>query len=119
MSESTVKKEIMAQICSTYLHESADVETIVASDYFTYFETKYGHNKEELKDTFVHIETLLASCGSNVSAPQSCVVESDPRDVHEFYVAPRHLGFTAAHSVKGSSKLVHIMDVVDGFLRKP
>ena len=119
ISEAAVKKKILAQIQSSYLHECSDIEATGATDFCTFFDNKYGHKKDELKCKFVHLESLLAGGGFNLSAPQNIVVDSDPHDVPEFLVAPWQLGFTSAHSVKGGSKLVHIMDIIDGFLAKP
>ena len=72
--DAAVKKKILAQTNSGYLRDCSDVEATVATDFCTFFENKYGH-KEELKGKFVHIESVLAGCGINLSAPQSMVVD--------------------------------------------
>ena len=73
--DAAVEKKILAQINSGYLHDCSDVEATKATDFCTLFENKYGHKKDELKGKFVHIESVLAGCGINLSAPQTMVVE--------------------------------------------
>ena len=86
--DAALKKKILAQINSGYLHDCSDVEATRVTDFCTFFENKYGHKKDELKGKFVHIESVMAGCGINLSAPQTMVVDSDPHDVPEFFLAP-------------------------------
>ena len=49
----------------------------------------------------------------------AAMVLADPDDIPEFNVAPWMIGLTQEDSIKGKSKLVHTMDVVQGFLKQP
>ena len=45
-------------------------------------------------------------------------MEQDPEDIPDFTVAPWQIGCSAGHSIKGKSKLVNTLDIVDQFLQK-
>ena len=120
LSETEVKQRINAQILKIYLGPSQDIDEPSSNDFCTYFETTYGAKKDTLKAKFLNIEDTI--CRATAWVQQHVVdfvAPSIPDDVPEFYVAPWQLGFTENHSVKGKSKLVHILDIVKGFLRRP
>jgi len=64
-------------------------------------------------------EELKDATGWNPAPPQAVQVLADPDDIPEFNVAPWMIGLTQEDSIKGKSKLVHTMDVVQGFLKQP
>ena len=109
-----------------HIHEkylgSGDIELQDGISFCSYFDLHYGTNtgKAILKDKLQRIEnTMRNGLGWTLREPIGMVMPSDPDDEPEFYVAPWQLGLSAAHGVKGESKLVHVVDIVDGFLKKP
>lgn len=120
VTEAKVKGWISNYITKTYLGDSQDVENPASIDFCAYFVKTYDSRKDLLKGKFTKIESDI--CRLTGWAPPGRVArvpDADPDDIPEFYAAPWQLGFTEAHSVKGKSKLIHILDIVDGFLKKP
>ena len=114
----SVEDQIRGHINEKYLR-SKDIENPDSIDFCAYFEQTYGNKQDELKAKFLHIESFLCTDGWTPQAHITTVVDADPDDMPEFWAAPWQLGFTEAHSVKGKSKLVNILDVVSEFLKKP
>jgi hypothetical protein len=98
---------------------SKDIEITDSIDFCKYFEENYGTKEKELKAKFEKIESDLCQDGWIPPAVITHAVFANPDDIPEFMVAPWQLGLTEAHSVKGKSKLINILDTVDGFLKKP
>ena len=113
----SVEDQIRGHINEKYLR-SKDIENPDSIDFCAYFEQTYGNKQDELKAKFLHIESFLCTDGWTPQAHITTVVDADPDDMPEFWAAPWQLGFTEAHSVKGKSKLVNILDVVSEFLKK-
>ena len=114
----SIEMKIIDHIHTKYLGNK-DIEITDSVDFCEYFERNYSQKPDDLKAMFQKIETDLCSLGWNPKPAITHVVGADPDDVPSFLVAPWQLGLTEAHSVKGKSKLVNIMDTVDGFLKKP
>ena len=114
----SIESKIIDHIHTKYLGNK-DIEITDSVDFCEYFERNYSQKPDDLKAMFQKIETDLCSLGWNPKPAITHVVGADPDDVPSFLVAPWQLGLTEAHSVKGKSKLVNIMDTVDGFLKKP
>ena len=115
-----LKGRLMETLNKNYMG-SSDLEKCDSVDFCSYFEKNYGgdEGKARLKDMFLKLERDMRVLGW--APPETIVIQAapDPDDVPEFWVTPWLLGLTSDHSVKGQSKLVHIMDIVDGFLRRP
>ena len=116
----SVEDQIRGHINEKYLR-SKDIENPDSIDFCAYFEENYGtiDQKGALKAKFLNIEMWLRQDGWNPQGFITQVVAEDPDDIPEFWAAPWQLGFTEAHSVKGKSKLVNILDVVNEFLKRP
>ena len=115
-----LKNRILESVKQKYLG-SPDVEKDDSVDFCSYFVSNYGseEGKARLKDMFLKLVDDMKFVGWAPPDAIVNVVAPDPDDVPEFWVSPWQLGFTSEHSVKGPSKLVHIIDIVDGFLRRP
>ena len=114
-----LKKQIVGHIQQTYCGDTSDIEGQAGTDFCTYFVQTYSDKKDTLKAKFRKIEEDIRL--ALVWTPADCVdrvVEADPDDMPEFWVAPWQIGFTDGHSVKGMSKLVHILDIIEGFLSR-
>ena len=114
----SAEDRVKQHINEKYLR-SKDIENPDSIDFCAYFEQEYGNKLDELKAKFQKIEEFLRHEGWNPPEHIVTVVSEDPDDMPEFWAAPWQLGLTEAHSVKGKSKLVNILDVVSEFLKKP
>ena len=118
LSKLPVEDQIKDHIHKTYL-KSSDIEAPESIDLCAYFVKNYGDKHQDLKFKFLKIEADLRQTGWTPQETIQTVVSEDPDDIPEFWAAPWQLGFTEAHSVKGKSKLVNILDTVANFLKKP
>ena len=115
-----LKDSITKDIQQKYLG-SRDLEKDDSVDFCSYFARHYGDDKgrERLKEMFLKLERDLISQGWAPAETIRHAIAADPDDIPEFWATPWHFGLTADHSIKGPSKLVHIMDIIDGFLKRP
>ena len=120
-SKVQIVDEIAKHIQAKYLG-SKDIEVTDSIDFCEYFENRYGTDEGRalLKTKFLKLEKdLCVVTAWNPPSAVDVVKDANPDDIPDFCVSPWQLGFTTQHSVKGKSKLVYIMDTVDGFLKKP
>ena len=113
----SIEDHIKNHIEEKYLR-SKDIEDPDSIDFCEYFE-QYATRQDVLKAMFLKIEACLRQDGWNPPEHITTVVPEDPDDMPEFWAAPWQLGLTEAHTVKGKSKLVNILDTVGEFLKKP
>ena len=115
-----LKEQILNDIRKKYLG-TPDIEKVDSVDFCTYFAMHYGDDagRARLKEMFLKLERDLSSQGWAPAAQVTHSIEPNPDDIPEFWAAPWQFGLTADHSIKGASKLVHIVDIVDGFLKRP
>ena len=118
LSKMTVEDQVKDHIHRTYL-KSADIEQPDSIDFCDYFVGNFGTKPKDLKNKFLKIEADLKRAGWTPQEHIQIVVAENPDDIPEFWAAPWQLGFTDAHSVKGKSKLVNVLDTVGNFLKKP
>lgn len=118
MAAKSIEDRIRAHINAKYLG-SKDIEITDSIDFCKYFEENYGTKENELKAKFEKIQSDLCQDGWIPPAVITHVIFDNPEDIPEFMVAPWQLGLTEAHSIKGKSKLINILDTVDGFLKRP
>ena len=84
---------------------SQDIEVADSIDFCAYIEKTYGGDSQgmdRLKDKFHKVEEDLSRAqGWHPGLPIATVVDQAPEDIPDFMVAPRQIGCTAGHSVKG------------------
>ena len=112
-----LKDSILKDVRHKYLG-SPDIEKDDSVDFCSYFAQHYGDHigRARLKGMFLKLERDLVSQGWAPVEPIRHAIAANPDDIPEFWATPWHFGLTADHSIKGPSKLVHIMDIIDGFL---
>lgn len=119
LAKARVKEKIKNYLRTEY-GGSCDIEVSDSLDFCTYFNLKYNDKMEELQRTLIRFEEKIKILtGWNPGPPQELVLPANPDDPPELTVAPWQLGITVAHSVKGKSKGIHIMDTVHNFLERP
>lgn len=113
-----VKAKINTYIFKRY-GGSGDIEVSDVLDFCGYFHVNYHNSMDQLKEKFEQLEKRLRELTQwSPSPPQEFVLPPQPDDPPEFLVAPWQLGVTAAHSIKGKSKSIHILDTVHNFLAR-
>jgi hypothetical protein len=113
-----LNQQIVDRIERTYCGDLSDIEGREGTDFCTV--NTYADKKDTLKAKFKKLEEdIRVPLGWNPVGCVDRVVDADPDDMPEFWAAPWQVGYTDGHSVKGMSKLVHILDIIDGFFSKP
>ena len=119
-----VKKKIISHL-DTKFTGSGDLEIDDAVDITKFLTEEYGQKPEALKQilhtVLGRVEALDPAWATSRPA-WSTVYPTAPAseaDVAELCLAPWHTGFLRTDSIKGKSKTVYTMGVIEDFLEKP
>ena len=96
------KKQIVGHIQQTYCGDTSDIEGQAGTDFCTYFVQTYSDKKDTLKAKFRKIEEdIRLALGWTPADCVDRVVEADPDDMPEFWVAPWQIGSPMGTASKG------------------
>ena len=123
-SANAVKKKIISHL-DTKFTGSGDLEIDDALDITAFLTQQYGNEPMALKQIFLQVLGKVEALDPAWSASRlawSTEYPSGPdseADVVELCLAPWHTGFLRTDSIKGKSKTVYTLGVIEDFLDKP
>ena len=111
--------------CSEAFGGSGDFEKDDAVNITDWLTSRYAGQKDVLADTFEAVKKRLqvldpgwvyrrAPVATDVPAPPAEGQQSDA-----CRLSPRQLGFEVQYSMKGKSKMIHIMECLENFMEEP
>ena len=118
-----VKKKITSYL-DNFFGGSGDLEAEDALDISDYFVTEYGEKPHEFQRMMQDVRNRLMELDPTWYArrPELAATIPEPPGpgcVCELFLAPWHIGFRPTDSMKGKSRTVHVLGVVEDFLAEP